>query len=342
MVNQALPAVDHVARSADQVRLEADAPHRNRAEVNESPPARDVTVLMATCNGARHLEAQLNSIAAQRDWGRIDVVTSDDGSSDATLKLLQQAAETWRRGTFEITHGPRQGFSENFRSLLLRPLQSSFVAFCDQDDVWLPSKLAVAAIAIGNSGQPTLYCGRTLLVDEAGRVVGHSPLFRGAPGFANALVQSIAGANTMVMNRAATELVREAAARGGFVSHDWFCYQIVSGAGGRVIYDPVPQIRYRQHDANLVGANTGWTARLDRLRRAWGGRFVEWNDKNLATLSAAADLLTPQAQQRLRDFDSARHGNVLARLSNLKRSGVWRQTPGGQISLWAAALLNKL
>lgn len=303
---------------------------------------RNVTVLLATHNGARHVATQIESIAAQRDCGRIDVVASDDGSTDATRVMLAEAAAGWRRGSFAVVDGPRLGFAENFRSLLLRRIETGFVAFSDQDDIWLPGKLAVAAEAIGSSPLPTLYCGRTLLVDEADREVGFSPLFTRPPGFANALVQSIAGANTMVMNRVAAALVREAAGRSGFVSHDWFCYQIVSGAGGRMIYDPVPQIRYRQHGDNLVGANSGWAARLDRLKRAWGGRFAEWNELNVASLRASADLLMPEARRRLQDFDSARRGKLLARLANLRRAGVWRQTTGGQLSLWAAVILNKL
>lgn len=304
--------------------------------------SREATVLLATWNGARHLAAQLDSIAAQADWDRIELVASDDGSSDGTLALLAEAATKWRRGRFEVVRGPERGFAENFRSLMRRKVTTPFVAFSDQDDVWLAGKLSAAAAALGTDDAPALYCGRTLLVDAGDRELGRSPLFSQPPGFANALVQSIAGANTMVLNRAGFELVGRAAERSGFVSHDWFCYQVISGAGGRVVYDAVPQVRYRQHGDNLVGANTGWPARLDRLRRAWGGRFVEWNERNIATLRATEDLLAPEARRQLAEFESARHGKLLRRLQHLRQAGVYRQTLGGQISLWAAAALGKL
>lgn len=305
-------------------------------------PDRDATVLLATKDGARHLAAQLDSIAAQSEWGRIDLVASDDGSSDGTLTLLAEAAAKWRRGRFEVVTGPGRGFAENFRSLLQREVTTSYVAFSDQDDIWLASKLSVAAQALGDADAPALYCGRTLLVSAEDQPIGMSPLFTRQVGFANALVQSIAGANTMVLNRAGFALARQAALRSSFVSHDWLCYQIVSGAGGVVVYDPIPQVRYRQHGDNLVGANTGWRARVDRLRRAWGGRFVEWNDRNVATLSQLENLLTPEARQQLAAFDAARHGALPSRLRRLRQSGVYRQTLGGQVSLWAAALLDKL
>lgn len=304
--------------------------------------SRDVTVLLATWNGAGYLAEQLDSIAMQAEWGRIDLVASDDGSSDGTLTLLAEAAAKWRRGRFEVVTGPERGFAENFRSLLRREVTTPFVAFSDQDDIWRGGKLSVAAAALGSAVAPALYCGRTLLVSAEDQEIGLSPLFTRPVGFANALVQSIAGANTMVLNRAGFDLVGQAAARSGFVSHDWLCYQIISGAGGRVIYDPVPQVRYRQHGGNLVGANAGWRARFDRLRRALGGRFVDWNDRNVATLRAAAELLTPEARAQLEAFDAARHGRLRARLEHLRQSGVYRQTLGGQLSLWAAAVLGKL
>ncbi len=303
---------------------------------------RDATVLLATWNGAQHLMAQLDSIAAQSDWGRIDLVASDDGSSDGTLTLLAEAAAKWRRGRFEVVTGPGRGFAENFRSLLQRQVATPYVAFSDQDDIWLAGKLNVAARALGDAEAPALYCGRTLLVSGDDQPIGMSPLFMRKVGFANALVQSIAGANTMVLNRAGFALARQAALRSGFVSHDWLCYQLISGAGGRVVYDPAPQVRYRQHGDNLVGANTGWRARADRLWRAWGGRFVKWNDRNVATLTQVQDLLTPEARQQLAAFDAARHGALPGRLRRLRQSGVYRQTLGGQVSLWAAAVLDKL
>ena len=83
-----------------------------------------------------------------------------------------------------------------------------------------------------------------------------SPLFRRPPSFRNALVQSLAGGNTMVLNRPARDLVALASRRARFVSHDWWAYLLVTGAGGAVHYSAKPLVRYRQHAHNLVGANT--------------------------------------------------------------------------------------
>ncbi|WP_421760490.1 glycosyltransferase family 2 protein [Devosia sp.] len=302
-----------------------------------------VAILLATRNGAGFLDEQLQSVSAQ-DWARIDVWASDDGSTDDTPALLAKWAGGWTKGRFTLLAGPQQGFAGNFRALVASlDIAADYVAFCDQDDVWLPGKLKAAVAVLEMSGdRPALYCERTIITDGAGKEVGRSPLFLEPVGFANALVQSIAGGNTMVMNQAAHQLMREAARRSDFVSHDWFCYMMISGAGGTVTYSTEPHVLYRQHGDNLVGSNTGWAARLERLSAAMGGRFTRWTDHNLKTLDACADLLTEEARARIAQFRAARSGSLPARLRALRQSGVYRQSRVGQALLYLAVVLGKL
>lgn len=302
-----------------------------------------LAVLLATFNGVRFIDEQLRSID-QQIWPAIDIWASDDGSSDGTLNALGRWAAYWSKGSFTLLRGPSLGFAANFRSLLVNTeVDADYVAFSDQDDVWLAEKTRVAAEALATYGcRPALYCARTIIMSEAGEELSRSPLFRRPPDFSNALVQSIGGGNTMVLNRAAHQLVREAARRTEFVSHDWFSYLIVAGAGGHVTYDAAPHVRYRQHGQNLVGSNQGWGPRLRRLTAAFGGRFTRWNDDNVAALEACRDLLTPAAANVLDRFKQARTGPLPDRVMNLWRSGVYRQTVLGQASLYAAGLLGKL
>ena len=311
--------------------------------VDQRGGAGRLAVLLATYNGARFLDAQLRSVIAQ-DWAAIDIVASDDSSTDDTLNLLGSWRAIWNKGSFSISSGPRRGFAGNFRKLLAETdIDAEYVAFCDQDDIWLSDKTSAAVAALDAHGsRPALYCARTVITDVDDREISLSTLFRKTPDFANALVQSIGGGNTMVMNRAAYELLREAAGRTEFVSHDWFAYLIVSGAGGKVIYSETPHVRYRQHDANMVGSNLGLQARINRARFALNGRYVGWNDLNMSGLAACRDLLTPDAAAKFDRFCEARHGALPRRLLNLWRSGVYRQTAIGQLSLYLAGLLGKL
>lgn len=301
-----------------------------------------LAVLLATHNGAAYLARQLQSIADHR-WARVDVWASDDASADATPEILRGWQARWRKGGFHIARGRNAGFAENFRSLVCDSgVYADYVAFCDQDDIWLPEKTSAAVAAIGHAGGAALYCARTILVDADGREWGRSPHFRRPPGFRNALVQNIAGGNTMVLNRRAFDLLRDGARRTRFVSHDWFAYLLVAGAGGQVYYSAEPHVLYRQHDGNIVGPNIGWKARWRRLRQAWQGRFVAWNDSNLEALEACSPLLTDEARTILAQFRRARSGPLPGRLHALRRSGVYRQTAAGQLSLLGACMLGKM
>jgi glycosyltransferase involved in cell wall biosynthesis len=302
----------------------------------------EVAILMGTLNGARFLRGQLGSIAAQshRDWR---LVASDDGSTDATRAILEAFAAA-HPGRVEIRHGPRRGFAANFLGLAGDPaVAGDFFAFADQDDLWHPERLArgVARLASRDPAVPALTGGRTRLIDEEGAELGLSPEFRAPPGFANALVQSIAGGNTMLFNAAAKRLF-EAVPGVAVVAHDWWAYQLVSGAGGTVIYDPEPMVSYRQHGQNLIGKNQGLRAQGRRLGMLLTGRMAEWTDTNLAALDAAAALLTPEARGKMALMRCARSDGLLGRLRLMRRLALYRQTRTGTLSLWFAGAARLL
>jgi hypothetical protein len=246
---------------------------------------------MGTHNGGRFIDAQLASIARQshRDWR---LVVSDDGSTDATRAILAAFAARVGEGRVMVREGPGRGFAANFLSLAGdREIRADFFAFADQDDLWHEDRLARGLGHIGSlpATRPALAGGRTRLIDETGAPCGLSPEFRLPPSFENALVQSIAGGNTMLFNASAKRLF-EAVPDVAVVAHDWWAYQLVSGAGGTVVYDPEPFVLYRQHADNLIGKNQGMRAQGRRLRLLLAGQMAEWTDTNLAALEAAGSL----------------------------------------------------
>lgn len=302
-------------------------------------------VLLAVYQGGDFLEEQINSLSSQ-SVKTVHILASDDGSSDDSLEILEVAKKSWKKGVFHIVKGPQRGFAENFRSLIGSPeIKADYYAFSDQDDIWDSDKLekAIASSAGIDPAKPHVYGGRTRTVDITGKPIGLSPLFAKPPSFRNALVQSIAGGNTMVVNKSAQELLTQAANRTDFISHDWWVYQIVTGAGGIFHYDPVPSISYRQHGKNLTGANNSLGARVRHLNRAFGGQMRDWSEHNIAALEKCADLFTPSAKATLASFKLAHNASLpLERFRALRRSGVYRQTLPGQISLFGACALKLL
>ncbi|RMG82452.1 MAG: glycosyltransferase, partial [Chloroflexi bacterium] len=105
-----------------------------------------ISVAMATYNGEACLNEQLESLVRQ-EHQPYELVVGDDGSSDRTLDILRAFAA---RAPFpvRVTVNPeRLGFGENFLQTARR-CSGEWIAFCDQDDVWLPHKLAACATAI--------------------------------------------------------------------------------------------------------------------------------------------------------------------------------------------------
>lgn len=303
-----------------------------------------VAILLCTYCGQRFLAEQLESFASQT-YPHWEVWASDDGSEDGTLAILESYKTKWGEHKLSIQRGPGRGLAANFLSLTCNAnIEADFYAYSDQDDIWESDKLerAVNWLKSVPPNTPALYCSRTLLVDAENRNIGFSPLFSKPPSFANALIQSIGGGNTMVFNNAARALLRRAGEDVHVVIHDWWAYMVVTGCGGRVFYDSQPSIRYRQHGGNLVGANTSWAARLARIPMHFGGKFRHWNDVNIEALSQIKGLLTKENREILDQFARARHQTLLLRIIGLKRSGVYRQTLFGNLGLVAAAILKKI
>jgi glycosyltransferase involved in cell wall biosynthesis len=303
-----------------------------------------VVIFMCTYNGERFLGDQLDSLEAQihRNWV---LMVSDDCSKDATLDILLQYQANWPRGKINIRNGPQKGFCHNFLLLACdTDIRASYFAFCDQDDVWLPEKLMVALQTITanqNDNVPFVYCGRTNYVTDKLKPCGMSPLFVFPPSFRNALVQSIAGGNTMVFNLAAKLLIEKAGPL-NVPSHDWWAYLLISGAAGDVFYDPVPYLLYRQHDGALVGGNNSFPAKIKRAMTFLRGRFKYWSTQNIGALKAVNYLLVKNHQETLRIFEALRAAKLRDRIRLMVVCGLYRQTRSGTASLFLGILFNKI
>ena len=189
-----------------------------------------IAIFMSTYNGQAYLSGQLDSIGTQtyKNW---ELWVSDDGSIDNTLQILKDYQNRMGDNRFFIYAGPRKGFSANFLSLVCKKnSDADYYAYSDQDDIWAPDKLQQAINWLNTISKeiPALYCARTKLVNKHGKAIGSSPLFKKNPGFLNALVQNVAGGNTMVFNRAALNLLRTAGDKINVVAYDWWTYLLVA------------------------------------------------------------------------------------------------------------------
>jgi len=103
--------------------------------------ALSVSVAMATYNGAALIEEQLASIAAQTRPPD-ELVVCDDGSNDGTVEIIERFAQDVPFEVRLIRNEQRLGYGENFMKAG-RCSRGDVIAWSDQDDVWMPEKLAV-------------------------------------------------------------------------------------------------------------------------------------------------------------------------------------------------------
>ena len=120
----------------------------------EGSPPLSVSVAMGAYNGTAFLEPQLASLAAQTRLP-VELVVCDDNSRDDTVAVLERFAA---QAPFEVRivrNETNLGFGANFMkaSGLCR---GDLIAWCDQDDVWAPEKLARCVAAFETDPEAVL------------------------------------------------------------------------------------------------------------------------------------------------------------------------------------------
>ena len=111
-----------------------------------------VAVVMCTYNGAsRHLAEQLDSLFAQTQPPK-EIIVQDDCSTDSTMEMLADYARRAPHGVQMRVYQnmQQQGINRNFFSAMRRAT-ADLIAVCDQDDIWLPTKLEEQSAAIGQN-----------------------------------------------------------------------------------------------------------------------------------------------------------------------------------------------
>lgn len=313
-------------------------------DVMAMPDTPPVSILLASFNGGRHLAAQLDSIAAQQndDWR---LIISDDGSTDDSRAICMSFRDRLGADRVRLIDGPKAGPTRNFLHLVAAAPKDAPIAFSDQDDIWLPHKMSRAMARLSGETGPVLYCARTLICDDGLQNRTPSRLFARPHGWRNALVQACTPGNTSVLNAQAAALLKDSisvASARDLPAHDWWAYQLITGAGGRVIFDAEPGLLYRQHADNVMGRNDTPRGMLRRMTMLMQGEYGGWLAANTAALTELSHLLTPENEAILQRFSALLHAPGPAAFNELRRLGLYRQTRGGDAALRIAAITGRL
>ena len=210
-----------------------------------------VSIALCTYNGSRFLAEQMDSLLAQT-YPHIEIVVADDASSDDTLAILEHYARLDPRISIGVNPA-NVGFAHNFERVLARCC-GEFIAPCDQDDIWLPEKIAALVAAIG--GHSLAYCDSTL-VDASGapsgtRMSAIVPMLSTDDPVAFAFGNCVSG-HALLCRR---ELMSSALPVPAVFFYDWWIAAVAASRDG-IVYCAQSLVHYRQHGANVTDARLG-------------------------------------------------------------------------------------
>lgn len=222
-----------------------------------------VLVIMATYNGEKFLRRQLDSLYDQKGVS-VSVLVRDDGSTDKTIKILQEYNEMQDLIWYQGQHvNVSKGFYELMKKAFTMPYD--YIAFCDQDDVWDEDKLLTGVNAIKDEKIPALYyCGQRLVDAEENFIAEHE-LNRERNLLTRFILSDFAGC-TGVFNKYLLEEVISFEPE-YMLMHDTWILKVCLCVGGKVVVDPSSHMNYRQHGGNTVGLGRSLPAYLKQVRQ---------------------------------------------------------------------------
>lgn len=213
---------------------------------------KQVQVLLSSYNGEKYIKEQIDSILAQKDVA-VQLLVRDDGSTDKTAEILKICEEA--HDNIRVLYRENLGVIKSFFDLMEEAGEAEYIAFADQDDVWLPGKLfrAVSTLEEQKTEAPMVYCSARQLVDEQLNPLPEGIRYSNViPDFGNALVENMCTGCTCVINKEMLRLLK-GRTPDFTVMHDFWIY-LVGTCFGEVIYDTESYILYRQHGGNELGA----------------------------------------------------------------------------------------
>ena len=247
-----------------------------------------VNIVLSTYNGAKFLAEQIESIQKQTftDW---QLLIRDDGSTDETPQIIQQFATSDKRIKF-INADNRENFGviKNFFTLVKFEL-ADYYFFSDQDDVWLPNKMATMLDEAQKHDQAKpLMIYMDLSVVDQNLVVTQPSMIQSQSHHANTTLRPELTENTVT---GGVSMINQALASRWqsteqIIMHDWYL-ALLATAIGELVYIDQPGELYRQHENNVLGARTlrkrlkKWLNPMQAVYKYWDLIFNSQNQARL-------------------------------------------------------------
>lgn len=211
-----------------------------------------VQVLLSTYNGEKYLKEQIESILKQEEV-EISILVRDDGSSDNTIKILEEISKN--NTNIKFYKGENKGPARSFMELVQKSEEADYYAFADQDDIWESKKIISAVKKLNNSDIPELYVSSVTIVDENLNNIEKKEI-QGKFTFEGEMIKNFAYGCTQVFNKKLRDIINLYEPQ-YIIMHDSWITRVCYAIGGNVVIDKNSYIKYRQHSNNVVGYKDG-------------------------------------------------------------------------------------
>jgi hypothetical protein len=221
-----------------------------------------ISIAMCTFNGGPFIKEQLESIAKQTRLPD-ELLVSDDGSSDETLRILQEFASSSPFPVRVSVNERTLGTTKNSEKVL-SACSGDIIALCDQDDVWHSDKLELIEREFISAPGIGLVFSEAEMVDaelrpqrwNLFRTVGfdrkEQKLVTEGKALNVLMARTVVGGATMAFRSRFRELIFPIPSEGPLIQDGWIVLMIAAVAA--VAFIDKPLIKYRQHPAQQMGA----------------------------------------------------------------------------------------
>lgn len=223
---------------------------------------RKLAILMATYNGEKYLEEQIESILNQT-YNNFTLYIRDDDSSDNTNRIIDKYIQEYPNKIVQIKDERiASSACKNFMYLLEHVYnlnEYELFMFADQDDVWKDNKVYETIkkyIEITDKEQPILIHTDLEVVDCNLDLINKSymkyaNLKSKKSMLNNYLIQNNVTGCTSFINKSLVDLVKFDIVN--IRMHDWY-FALLASVFGKIIFIDEATIKYRQHRENVIGA----------------------------------------------------------------------------------------
>jgi glycosyltransferase involved in cell wall biosynthesis len=236
-----------------------------------------ISIAMATYNGEAYIRAQLDSLAKQTLLPK-ELIVCDDGSDDRTLEMVERFSRTAAPFPVHIHRNEKRlGFADNFLQAASF-CTGDLIAFCDQDDVWLPEKLEYCqALFVYEPGLMLLSHNAWVTDEKLSRIklLSSRKTFTYVRGAFQPLANPLMGFTQVFRKelvhdipwqaRPIAEAYVQSKTPGCLMPHDCWMAIVASSLGKVMVRDTV-LASYRQHGKNAVGLEQPNKVKIQGIR----------------------------------------------------------------------------